>query len=344
MLQIDSSAGGQIFRTSIGIAALTGKAVKISNIRADRPQPGLKAQHLTALETVARLCNASLEGAKLASKEISFSPKETIGGNFAVNIGTAGSITLLLQSAQFPALLRETKLHIIGGTNVAWSPPIEFLQHSLLPVLNFMGGKFTLKINNYGYYPKGQGSVGFSSKPAKLPLKPIQITELGSLEFIKIFSHCASLPKAVALNQCKAAKNSLQQLNVDFEEIVECKEQAATIGSSITLFAYFSTGAVISANSLGAKGKPAEQVGKEAAQRLLQELNPKKPVDSHLADQLVPYMALAKGNSAIGCTALTEHCLNNIAVCEQLLGVKFTVKGEKEKPATLSVQGAAFKS
>jgi RNA 3'-terminal phosphate cyclase len=133
-------------------------------------------------------------------------------------------------------------------------------------------------------------------------------------------------------------------LNIDFEEKTEWKEKSESTGSSISLFAYFSSGNIISASALGAKGKPAITVGKEAAEHLLKELSAKKPVDSHLADQLIPFMALAQGYSTIECTALTEHALNNIRVCELLLGCKFDVKGALNESAEIFVQGIGFKA
>src|SRR3989338_2649372 len=108
-VDLDASAGGQVFRTAIGFSALTQKPVHLSNIRANRPNPGLQAQHLTALQAVAKLCNAQLKGAKKKSTELFFAPKQIVGGAFAANVGTAGSISLVLQSALFPSLLKETR-------------------------------------------------------------------------------------------------------------------------------------------------------------------------------------------------------------------------------------------
>ncbi len=343
-IEIDASAGGQVFRTAIGLSALLQKPVHLSNIRANRPNPGLQAQHLTALQTVAKLCNAELKGAKKKSTELFFLPRAVVGGAFAANIGTAGSIPLVIQSAIFPALLKETRLRIIGGTNVPFSPPIEFLQESLFPQLKKTGCAFDANINARGFYPKGNGIVSFFSKPAKLPLKPINLTKIGSLNFIMTFSCSASLPKEVAFNQSRAAKKELEKLNVDFVEAIDCKEKSDSSGSSISLFAHFSSGNIISASALGAKGKPAQNVGKEAAEKLLKEISFQKPVDLHLADQLIPFMALAEGYSTIECTQLTDHALNNIMVCEKMLGYKFEVKGNLNEPAEIFVQGIGFKA
>ncbi len=334
--------GGQILRTSLALSALTGKPLQIKNIRASRPKPGLRPQHLASVETIASICNAELKNAFPGSKELLFTPKQISSANLNINIGTAGSISLLLQQALPAALLQAVKLHVSGGTNVSFSPPIEFLQHALFPSLHKMRARLEAKIGRRGYFPKGNGSVSFSSKPAKLPLKPISLTEFGKIEFVKIFSHCASLPKKVAENQASSARHALQKLNLEFVENIECKERSSTIGSGITLLAYTATGAVLTGSALGKKGLPAEQVGREAAENLLRELTPKKPCDSHLADQLIPFMALARGKSEIHTGSLTRHCQTNIAVVEKFLPVKFKVQGSLGKPTAISVEGVSF--
>ena len=346
-IEIDGSqgeGGGQVLRTSLALSALTSKPLHISNVRASRPKPGLRPQHLASAKTIAEICNAELENAVPDSKELSFIPKKAASTNLNINIGTAGSISLLLSQVLPVSLLQEVKLHVSGGTNVPYSPPIEFLQHALFPVLHKMGARFQTRVQRRGYFPKGNGSASFSSKPAKLPLKPISLTDFGKPEFVKIFSHCASLPKKVSENQANAAKHCLQGLNLEFEENIECRENASTVGSGITLLAFTSKGAILSGSAIGKKGLPAEQVGKQAAESLLKQLSPKRPCDSFLADQLIPFMALAKGKSEIHTTKLTNHCLTNISVVEKFLPAKFEVEGTLGKPAAISIQGASFQA
>jgi len=334
--------GGQILRTSLALSALTGKPLQIKNIRASRPKPGLRPQHLASVETIASISTAELRGAFLGSKELSFAPKQISSANLNVNIGTAGSISLLLQQALPAALPRAVKIHVSGGTNVPFSPPMEFLQYVLFPSLRKMRAKFEAKIVRRGYFPKGNGSASFSSKPAKLPLKPITLTNFGEIEFVKIFSHCASLPKKVAENQASSARHALQKLGLEFEGKPECMDRASTTGSGITLLAYSTTGAVLSGSALGKKELPAEHVGREAAEKLMRELTPQKPCDSYLADQLIPFMALAKGKSEIHTGFLTRHCQTNISIVEKFLPAKFEVRGRLGKPAEISVEGVSF--
>jgi RNA 3'-phosphate cyclase len=344
-IEIDGSlgeGGGQILRTSLALSAVTGRSTTIVNIRSQRPSPGLRPQHLAAVKTIASACNAKLSGAKVGSTKLSFEPGLPEKTNLNVSIGTAGSIPLLISQVLPLSLLQEMTLHVHGGTNVPFSPPAEFLKACLFPVLRRAGAKLELNISRRGYYPKGQGLVSFSSRPACLPLKPISLKKQGALQLVKIFSHCSSLPRKVALNQAAAARHELKGLGVEFEEAVECREKSEAIGSGITLFACFSSGAVLSGSALGEKGKPAEMVGREAAQALAKEVASKKACDSHLADQLIPFMALAKGESVIEATRLSSHCQTNIGITERFLPARFKVDGEIGKPAKISVSGTGF--
>ncbi|MBU0662364.1 MAG: RNA 3'-terminal phosphate cyclase [Candidatus Diapherotrites archaeon] len=346
-LEIDASNGGQVLRTSVGLSALTGKPVSLTSIRSTRPKPGLKKQHLTAIRAVSSLCHAQTNGTYEASGKLTFRPSALSAEpqTLRLNIGTAGSVSLVLQAAAFPTLVRGAKLSIIGGTDVAWSPPVHYLKYVLLPVLKKMGANFSVDLISHGYFPKGNGKANFISKPAKFPLRPIVLVAPGELTHITAFSHCASLPEDIARNQLSAAEKELLDagIDVDFEGSAVSKGASSTIGSGISLFAHLSSGAVIGANALGERGKHASKVGTEAAQNLLRELNAKQPVDVHLADQLIPYMALAKGKSEIACTSLSQHTLTNIAVCEKILGIKFSVEGKENAPAKISVNGVAFK-
>lgn len=351
IVEIDASHGGQVLRTAIGLSALTGTPVSLKNIRSSRPKPGLKKQHIAAITAVASVCRARTMGVFEGSKEIKFAPREIAQKqNLNLNIGSAGSVALVIQSVSLPALACELKLSATGGTDVAFAPPMDYLSRALFPALKPVGARFSCETLMHGYFPKGRGRVLFRSRLSVLPLKPLRMLELGELLEINAFSHSASLPSDVSRNQLSAAKNALANagVNAAFEGHAESREHADTIGSGICLFAVFSSGAVIGANALGEKGKPATKVGEEAAQNLIRELSAQKPVDSHLADQLIPYMALAKGRSEISCTSLTEHTLTNISVCEKMLGVKFEISGDngspaaQGSPATISVTGAAF--
>ena len=320
MLEIDGSygeGGGQLVRTAVALSAVTGKEIKITNIRKSRPNPGLKQQHLKALETATRICRAQVSGLFPGSTELSFAPVEIKGGKYDIDIGTAGSITLLLQCIMpaLPFAKEEVELTVRGGTDVAWSPTIDYLQHVTFRALERLGysGRITLK--EHGYYPKGGGKVSAFFKPCRL--KGFHF--LKEDEEIRGISHASNLPAHIPLRQAEAASTRLMEAGYPSQIETQSFETFST-GSGITLWTGY-----IGGSALGERGLPAEKVGKAAADEIIPELRSGTSVDIHLADQLIPYMALA-GNSSYTVRALSLHTTTNIWVTEQFLDVKFRIE------------------
>lgn len=333
-MEIDGSygeGGGQLVRTAVALSAITGRPVKITNIRKNRPNPGLKPQHLKALETAAIVCSARVSGLSPGSTEFSFSPVEIRGGKYRIDIGTAGSIPLLLQCLMpaLPFAEKKIELTVRGGTDVAWSPTIDYLRHVTLPALEKMGYAGRVKLQERGYYPKGGGTVLATFEPCKLrgfhfknPKNKLNLEVRG-------ISHASNLPSHVAARQAEAAKTLLLEEGYSPDIGTECFELFST-GSGITLWTGFFGG-----TALGKKGLPAEKVGRKAAGEILPELRSLAAVDVHLADQLIPYMALA-GNSSYTVRELSMHTKTNIWVTEQFLDVKFRIR-EKDELFEVSV-------
>jgi RNA 3'-terminal phosphate cyclase (ATP) len=329
MLRIDGSVGeggGQIIRTAIALAAITGKAVEITNIRANRPNPGLSAQHLHAVRAVERISGGSTEGLALRSTRLAFTPGTLKGFEGAIDIGTAGSITLLLQCLVPAALFadRTTKVRITGGTDVSWSPPMEFYTHVFLPALRELGCELQLDLKRRGYYPKGGGRVNLTVTPARR-LKGLVLRKPEHAVEISGVSHSCGLPAHVVDRQARAATHVLKDAGYDAAIITEPEERGTwTTGSGITLWSGYKSG-----SALGERGKRAELVGEEAARGILTELQAPSTVDVHLADQLVPYLALATGNSEMRVREMTKHLETNLYITQQFVEVNFTVQKDE---------------
>jgi RNA 3'-terminal phosphate cyclase (ATP) len=345
MIEIDGSygeGGGQVVRTAVALSAVTGEEIKVTNIRKNRPNPGLKQQHLKALETAASICRARVSGLSPGSSELIFAPVEIKGGKYNIDIGTAGSITLLLQCIMpaLPFAKEKVELTIRGGTDVAWSPTIDYLQHITLRALEQFGYAGSVTLEERGYYPRGGGKVtavfepckfhGFHFRMAeenkrageKLAGKEGLKGEQNQKEKIIGISHASNLPAHVPSRQAEAARSLLLEAGYTSRIDIQSCEFFST-GSGITLWNGYCGG-----SALGEKGLPAEKVGRRAAEELIVELKAGTAVDIHLADQLIPYMALA-GNSSYTVRELTLHAATNIWVTEQFLDVKFKIEEEK---------------
>jgi len=322
VIVIDGSfgeGGGQIIRTAVALSAVTGNDISINNIRNNRPQPGLKAQHLYAVRTAAALTQADVTGLELGSTCVIFRPKGIFGGHYNVDIGTAGSITLLLQCLM-PAAAMSTEtvtLDIIGGTDVAWSPPIDYLSNVLFPVLTSMGLDCSIHLQNRGYYPRGGGSVKVVINPSKF--KGIYIRKISC--DIMGTSHSSNLPKHVVQRQADAAREELEGAGYKVSIDMETANNVST-GSGITLWS-----GNIGGSALGKRGLPAEKVGRVAAMEIITELDSGAAVDVYMADQLIPYMGLA-GAGSFTSREISKHTSTNIWVVEQFLKIKFKIKTE----------------
>ncbi len=353
IVEIDGSileGGGQILRTSLALSALLRKPVRIYNIRAKRSNPGLQAQHLTGVKAIAELCDAEVHGAYKGSMEIVFKPRGRRCGMFRFDIGTAGSTSLVIQTL-LPALIFapcETTVDVTGGTDVAWSPPIDYVRYVLIPNLSKMGVKAEVRVLRRGHYPRGGGHVVLNVKPVDA-IRPINKVERDAIVGIRGISHCVKLPKHVAERQARSAKEHLMRagidvpIEIDLEYYPPDRDPHLGPGSGVVLWAVTESGFVIGADSLGERGKPAERVGEEAAQKLVEEIRSGMAFDRHMGDMLIPYIALADGYSRIGVSVMTLHTITNVRIVETLVGVKFKVEGGESERGIIEVQGVGFR-
>ena len=337
MVIIDGSygeGGGQILRTSLTLAALTGKAVKIINIRAGRPKPGLAAQHLTGVRAVAEICGAHLEGAELGSQNLTFAPQRSPqAASYSWDVaaarkgGSAGAVSLAFQAVLLPMALAPSPSQVTlrGGTHVPWSPPYHYLERVYLPTLARLGVRAKVEIDKWGWYPMGGGEIKAQIDPANLPLSPIDLKERGPLQGLFGLSAVSNLPDHIAQRQRKRALEMLGEFRPQIEVV---RGESAGQGSFLFLWAQFEN-CLAGFSSLGARGKPAEKVAEEAGQEYLEYYHGGAALDKHLADQLILPMALASGPSSFTTTEITPHLLTNIWVVRRFTPRRFKVEREK---------------
>lgn len=333
MIVVDGSigeGGGQILRAAVGLAAALGKPVKIINIRAGRRNPGLQHQHLTAVEAVAKLCSAYVEGARIGSTQLVFKPGRLSGGSYTFDVGTAGSVSLVLQALTplLPLLPQKTRIELRGGTDVPWSPPVDYVRYVFTPVARRFGLYMSVELVRRGHYPKGGGVVRVEVDPGRL--ESVELVERGVLKAVRGVSHAVKLPRHVAERQARAARDRILQsgVTVPVEIAVESYEPDRDPhlgpGSGVTLYAEFRE-SVIGADSLGGKGKPAETVGREAAEKLLVEIGSGAAVDSHMGDMIVALACLADGVTRYTTSRLTLHTETVLKIAEIVAGCKSRV-------------------
>ena len=346
MIEVDGSimeGGGQLLRMATTYSAILGEPIRVQNIRAKRNRPGLKPQHLTTLQAVAKLCNAETKGLEVGSGEIEFHPTRVRGGSYDFDIGTAGSCSLLLQCAAPVAAYADgpVSLRIKGGTAVRWSPPMQIVQRVVWEGLRRMGFSGEVRIFREGYHPKGGGVIEAKIKPVK-GFNSIS-GETAEVKSINGLSTCGGLPRNVAERQAEAALRVLKEAGFEAHIGVVTPGKGSepySPGSVISL--WVEGGALIGDDALGERGKPAEIVGSEAAQRLIAQIKTGAYVDMHTADNLILPCSLASGTSVFTVSRLTLHTLTAAVIAHKFTGAKIEIDGLEGKPGKVKVEGRAI--
>jgi RNA 3'-terminal phosphate cyclase (ATP) len=342
-LEIDGShgeGGGQILRTALALAAILQRPVEIHNVRGGRKKPGLRPQHLMAAKGMALITRAKVEGAEPGSKRLNFEPRQVVPGSYSLDVGTAGSTSLVLQT-MIPALLfaeRASRVVITGGTHASWSPCFHYLKEVFAPALLQMGAALRLEMERWGWYPKGGGKVIASISPVP-ELSGVDLTWHGKLQDTYVLSAVSNLSMSIAERQRDQVLKRLEgggQGGGGKELRIELlKGPSPGAGTVVFVRATFEN-AVAGFTSLGKRGKPAEKVADDACSDFFGFMASGAAVDDHLADQLILYMALAKGGSSLITGRITKHLVTNMWVIEQFLPVRFEVD---EETGRVSVEG-----
>ncbi len=387
-MTIDGSygeGGGQILRTALALSIILSKPVEIINIRKGRKKGGLQPQHLTCVNACGVISNALIEGNEIGSSLLRFCPQVLRIGDFTFDVaekrGSAGSTSLILQTLLPPLILGvgpteiifpfpsgerdrvrgelTSRLTVVGGTHVPWSPPFHYLKEVFLPVIERMGASVELSIERWGWYPIGGGIVHAEIHPAheenastlkKLEarndnsrsngnscrdrpsglssgLKGVRIEDRGRLLRVHGISAISNLPLSIAERQRSEGIKKLQPLGVDIDiEVISAPSSGkGTFFFIIAEYESIKTGF----SSLGAIGKSAEDVAREACRDFIDYHRAKGALDPHLSDQLIPYIALASGPSAFTTTKITRHLLTNVWTVRQFLKTDIKVEGEE---------------
>ena len=335
--------GGQILRSALTLAAVTGDAIQVTNIRANRRKPGLRPQHLTAVRAVAAICDARLEGDALDSQTLTFEPQTAPqAGNYTFDVtreagrGSAGSMSLVLQAMLLPLALADgpSRVFLRGGTTVPMSPPALFIERIYLPTLFEMGVRAKLTHRVWGFYPKGGGELDIEIKGGA-KLRPLNLTERGDLERVEGIAYVAQLPSHIPQRMSDRVRSLLRDEDVH----VQVTPQHVTspgVGAGLFLIAHYEH-TVAGFHVLGRRGLPSERVAEMAVRKLQEHHWTGAAADPHLGDQLVLPFALCVEPSWAAVSEVTSHLLTNVWVASHFDVSPAHVEGEVGKPGLLAV-------
>ncbi len=345
ILELDGSrysGSGTIVRTGLALAALRNQPLRITKIREKRPTPGLRPQHLTAVKAIEALSGGRLVGREVGSRELTFFPGGKIqAGSYVWAIGTAGSTTLL-GMALLPLLIFApacSSVRIQGGLFQDYAPNPYHMEFLFAPLLAQMGTELRFSLKKPGYYPKGGGEIEIETEPLREPLKPLRLLEKGKLKSIRGVALSSHLKQGRVSERIRtSALEFLSTRNTTAQ--IECvyEEKADQPGAAFCLWAETDTGCRFGADLAGKPGLASEAIGRDVAARLCSYLEGPGTVDPFLADQLIPYAALAEGTSEYLLPEMTEHVESNLWLIQTLLGASYELEG-----LHLKIQGTGLK-
>lgn len=322
-LKIDGAqgeGGGQILRTCLSLSMFLHKPFEIANIRANRDRPGLQPQHIVAVEAAAKICHARIVGADRDSQRLVFIPGELVPGTYHFDIGTAGSTALVLQTLLPALILTETPstIYLKGGTHNPFAPPYEYISQSFIPLLIKMGANIRSRIARIGFAPGGGGEVSVEIIPVK-KLMPLNLFERGKILQQNAHVLQSHLPDHIAFRELKICREILQYQphQLLFTPCHEASGPGNVV--MVTIQSEFVTSVF---TAFGQRGKPAEGVARQVAEEVIQYLNTGVPVDTHLADQILIFIALAGGGSFLT-QQPSLHSLTNMNVIKDFMNLNF---------------------
>ncbi len=339
-LVIDGShgeGGGQILRSAVALAVLTGRAFRVENIRAGRPRPGLAAQHLTSVRAAAEICGGRLSGDEIGSRRLEFEPGgPAVPGRYGFDVaaarrgGSAGATSLVLQTILLPLALSDGHSHlsIRGGTHMAWSPSFDYLRDVWLPAMNQLGVRGRIELGAWGWFPVGRGEIRAEIEglgaPSEQPLRSAEWLARGPLQRVTGRAVTANLPDHIAGRMAATAQAALAGLGVP-TEVQPRQVRASCPGAGIFLCAHYENirGGF---SALGERGKPAEQVAEEAVAALLDHERSDGALDLHLGDQVLLPLALAGDRSRFTVDRVTRHLETNAWVVERFGLARITIE------------------
>lgn len=318
MVSIDGSTGeggGQVLRASVALAAVMETDLKITNIRAGRDAPGMKAQHLAGVRAVAELCGATLEGDRVGSTELRFRPDVLRGGEFTFDVGTAGSVALVVQAALPPALRapEPVTMTVRGGTDTTNAPTVDYLEHVLLPVLEGLGARASVEVRKRGFFPKGGGEVVVRAEPAP-SLKPFAPTGPQPPPVVDGVVVNSGLKAEIADRTRRSILRTLRGIRVG--ELPVRHATSPSLGVSATLWCARRGGA-LGGSGVGRRGYAAIDLGHDTARPVADALRADVDVDEHLLDQLLVYCLMATGRSSFSFTRVTPHAQTLLDVARE---------------------------
>lgn len=340
-IEIDGSygeGGGQILRSALSLSLLTGKPFHIKKIRANRNNPGLSNQHVTAIESAQKISSSQVEGGHLRSQELFFSPGKVQAGNYTFSVPTAGAMSLVLHTVYLPLAMvgKMSSLTFYGGTHVLWAPSYEYLEYVWGKAMHKIGFSMNLYLTQAGYFPKGKGEFKANIFPIK-EIGPWNTKERSNLLKWNLFCILSSLPEHIAQREFNKVHSDIQKYSSVLLKNKILSPPSIEPGNALFLFVEFED-SMAGFNAIGEKGKSAEKVAGETLSSFQNFWKTNASVDQHLADQLLLPLSFSQKESSYHVSYLTNHLFTNAYIIGLFSKTKIFIEGEMNKPGIVKIQ------
>ena len=346
MIHLDGSrgeGGGQILRSALTLSILTGKPFRLSNVRANRPKPGLAAQHLTCLKAAAKICGGNYKGGRIGSTELFFEPGKVVSGEYSFSIGTAGATSLVLQTVSLPLALKGDKVSavtITGGTHNKAAPCYHFLEQTWAKYLKWMNVDVSMTMTRPGFYPRGGGEITATINPTKT-VYPLHLTTCPPLTTAGGFSAVAGLPESVNYPAKPSAHTPTHAGGIGVSHSRRDWQDGPSTVAAVTFLQAPVPPLFV---GLGERGKPAETVADEAADEAIAFRDSGCPVDPYSADQILLPLAFAEGPSEYRVSEVTRHLLTNLETVRAFVERAIEVEGEEGERGIVRIHAGGSSS
>ena len=336
MIEIDGgerSGSGTIVRLAVSLCTVLGEDLHLINIRAKRDKRGLRPQHQQVVTACADMCGGAVERAEVGSSEMAYRPGQRIkGGAYEWDIGTAGSTTMLAMSVLLVGSFADkpSVFTLKGGLFQDFAPSAHYVRGVLLPLLRRMGVDAELLVKKPGYVPEGKGVLEIKAQPAKAGLRPLILTDQGKVTGVRgiaLSSHLAEQEVSDRMGEECSAR--LEEAGYDAEIDAVYEASASQKGADLSVWAETDSGAIIGADRAGKLGRRSEEIGRYVAGSILDDLKTGATVDRYMADQLIPFCAVACGASDYIMPTVTEHVETNLWLVERILHARTKLNGRR---------------
>lgn len=329
--------GCNFLRQRLVLSTISGRTVRIRNIRSQDENPGLRDFEASFIRLLSKLCDGAHISINDTGTNVTFTPGQIIGGEIIHDCPPTRSVTYFLEAIATLAPFAKSSLSLLlrgGVTNDSVDISIDSFKAVTLPLLKSFGVEdVQCTVRKRGAPPLGGGEVLFTC-PVVKAIKPIELTNEGKVKRVRGVTFTAKVTPQFAARMVDSARGVLNDFLPDvwiFNDTMKGDECGMSPGYGISLVAETMKGTLKSADEMSADEDPAE-LGKKCARRLLSEIDLDGVVDSSHQCIALHFLAMADDTkpSRIRVAKLSPAAVYYLRHLRDFLGLSYRFKHDNE--------------